>query len=183
MKSKLFLLSFALWALTFIIRLSIHIEPVANGNTQGNPNNVVEKIIKSADNNDNVKTFELIFKNNIKSCFINVFGGVFMSVATVVNLLLNGFASADVFRTIYDSGFSITSILKTTLPHSFEFLGFWLSGMIGFMISWQLIRFMKGKEAFSKPLLRQMGILLGVMTVIILCAAFIEAYVSINIMK
>jgi stage II sporulation protein M len=183
MKSKLFLLSFALWALTFIIRLSIHIEPVANGNLQGNQSKVVERIIKSVDNGDNSTTFELIFTNNIKGCLINVLGGVLLSVATVINLLINGFAAADVFRTAYDSGVPLVLILKTTLPHSFELVGFWLSGMIGFMITWQLIRFMKGKEAFPSHVITELCVLLSVMTILIISAAYVEAFISINMMK
>lgn len=136
-----------MWALTFFFRLFIHVEPISNDSIRGKSNAVVEKIIKSADNNDKTATFELILTNNLKGCLINVFGGVLLSVATVGNLLVNGFAAADVFRNAYDSGFPLTSILKTTLPHSFELLGFWLSGMIGFMITWQLIRFMKGKKS------------------------------------
>lgn len=172
-----------MWALTFFFRLFIHVEPISNDSIRGKSNAVVEKIIKSADNNDKTATFELILTNNLKGCLINVFGGVLLSVATVGNLLVNGFAAADVFRNAYDSGFPLTSILKTTLPHSFELLGFWLSGMIGFMITWQLIRFMKGKKAFSSHVIKQMCILLSIMAILIIGAAYVEAFISINMMK
>lgn len=75
----------------------IHVEPISNDSIRGKSNAVVEKIIKSADNNDKTATFELILTNNLKGCLINVFGGVLLSVATVGNLLVNGFAAADVF--------------------------------------------------------------------------------------
>lgn len=71
MKSKLFFLSFALWALTFFFRLFIHVEPISNDSIRGKSNAVVEKIIKSADNNDKTATFELILTNNLKGCLIN----------------------------------------------------------------------------------------------------------------
>ncbi|WP_297828601.1 stage II sporulation protein M [uncultured Methanobrevibacter sp.] len=183
MKSKLFLLSFALWTVPFLLRLSVYIEPVANDKIGTNTNSVVERVVKSIDNSDNTTTFSLIFENNIKGCFLNVFGGVLLSVGTVVNLMFNGFAAADVFRSSYDAGFPLTSILKTTLPHSFELVGFWLSGAIGFMITWQFVRFMRGKEAFSRLILKQIGLLLCVMTVLILGAAYVEAYISVNILK
>ncbi|MCF0191188.1 MAG: stage II sporulation protein M [Marinilabiliaceae bacterium] len=182
MKQIFFFLSFALWTLSFIIRLSVHIEPVVNDNG-GRTNKVVENIIEAADNNDDVRTFELIFINNIKGCAINVLGGVLLSVATIVNLLINGLAAADVFRSTCDAGFSLSTMLKATLPHSFELVGFWLSGTVGFMITWQMIRFMTGKEAFSMLVLKQMGTLLFVTVIIILCAAYVEAYISMNIMK
>lgn len=97
--------------------------------------------------------------------------------------MINGYASADVFRSIYDSGFPLTSILKTTLPHSFELIGFWLSGTIGFMVTWQLIQFMKGHQSFSTKILKQLGLLICIMFVLILGAAYVEAYISANILK
>lgn len=84
MNSKLFLLSLALWAVPFLLRLSVHIEPVANDKINTNTNSVVERIVKSIDNNDNTTTFSLIFKNNIKGCLLNVFGGVLLSVGLAV---------------------------------------------------------------------------------------------------
>jgi uncharacterized membrane protein SpoIIM required for sporulation len=41
----------------------------------------------------------------------------------------------------YKEGLCVKSILKVTLPHSFEFIGFWLSGAIGFYIAWNIILF------------------------------------------
>jgi hypothetical protein len=41
---------------------------------------------------------------------------------------------------------SIISILKVTLPHSFELIGFWLSGAIGFCIAWNIVQFIRGKK-------------------------------------
>lgn len=114
MKSKLFFLSFALWALTFFFRLFIHVEPISNDSIRGKSNAVVEKIIKSADNNDKTATFELILTNNLKGCLINVFGGVLLSVATVGNLLVNGFVS----------GVGV-SMIKTSVPASMTPLGWY----------------------------------------------------------
>ena len=51
------------------------------------------------------------------------------------------------------------------------------------MITWQFVRFMRGKEAFSPLVLKQIGLLVCVMTVLILGAAYVEAYISVNILK
>jgi len=183
MKLKFFLLSFAIWLVPFIIRLSVHIEPSVNENHEANTNIVVENILKSIDEHNADTTFALIFKNNMKSCLINILAGVLFSVGTVVNLLINGFASANVFRSVYDLGFPLTSILKTTLPHSFELIGFWLSGTVGFMITWQVVRFMRGKEAFSANIIKQIGVLVLIIVVLILGAAYVEANISVNIIQ
>lgn len=61
----------------FVIRLSVHIEPMQSDNVDMNTNNVVDNIIKSIDAHNNSTTFELIFMNNIKGCLINVLGAYF----------------------------------------------------------------------------------------------------------
>ena len=45
----------------------------------------------------------MIFKNNILGCAINIAGGVFLGLGTIINLFINGFASADIFKNVYDS--------------------------------------------------------------------------------
>lgn len=107
-------------------------------------------------------------------------GGVFLGLGTVVNLMINGFYSADVFVTSYHSGLSIRQILNVTLPHSFELIGFWLSGAIGFYIAWNFILFFRSKESFTALFCKKTGIGVAVVFVIILVAAYVEAYISVN---
>lgn len=124
------------------------------------------------------KTFVFIFKNNIKGCIFNIIGGFVLGIATIMNLVLNGFFSADIFASSYSAGMPLYRILETTLPHSFELLGFWLLGATGLYIAWNVILFIRGKESFSSHFYKRVGIEFIVVFVIILTAAYVEAYIS-----
>jgi uncharacterized membrane protein SpoIIM required for sporulation len=180
-----FAISFLCWLFPFVLRiLFVNIPEIGTGQTKfQNPDNqnIVNDIIQSLDTNDNGKTFSLIFSNNIKGCIINIVGGVLLGLGTFINLLFNGFFSADIFVSSYKAGISTESILKVTLPHSFELIGFWLSGAIGFYITWNIMRFMRGKEAFTNHFYKQVGIYSIVICFIILAAACVESYTLVNI--
>jgi uncharacterized membrane protein SpoIIM required for sporulation len=176
------LFAISLWLLPFLIRILFVETPVHINTIEEPKKTVVTKIVDAVGSNDHKAAFLLIFKNNIRGCVINIAGGMLLGLATLFNLVINGFATADVFVSSYQTGFSIENILKTTLPHSFELLGFWLSGAIGFSIAWKLIQFMKGREnSFTLSFIKQIGIGTAIVFLIMLCAAYVESYVSLNI--
>jgi uncharacterized membrane protein SpoIIM required for sporulation len=129
---------------------------------------------------DHKSVFLLIFKNNLKGCLVNIFGGIMLGLGTLMNLIYNGFFSADVFKSSFDAGLSLSEILKVTLPHSFELIGFWLSGAIGFYIAWHLLQLMRGKESLPKGFYKTVGTGAALVFVIIFVAAYVEAYISVN---
>ena len=154
-RNKLFVLSFLLWLIPFCARIPMNIS-YENVSSLGSTNNSALSILYEAlEDSSSDEAFLLVFKNNIKSCLINVCGGVSLGVCTIVNLAYNGFATSDMFVVSYQSGFSLSDILKTTLPHSFELIGFWLSGAMGLMIAYRLLLFMKGRENISRDFLKQ----------------------------
>lgn len=182
-RNKLFVLSFLLWLIPFCARIPMNIsyENVPNRN---NVNNSALSILYEAlEDSSSDEAFLLVFKNNIKSCMINVCGGVSLGVCTIVNLAYNGFATSDMFVVSYQSGFSLSDILKTTLPHSFELIGFWLSGAMGLMIAYRLLLFMRGREDISRDFLKQMCIMAFIVFVTTLCAAYVETHISVNMVK
>jgi len=182
-RNKLFVLSFLLWLIPFCARIPMNIsyENVPNRN---NVNNSALSILYEAlEDSSSDEAFLLVFKNNIKSCLINVCGGVSLGVCTIVNLAYNGFATSDMFVVSYQSGFSLSDILKTTLPHSFELIGFWLSGAMGLMIAYRLLLFMRGREDISRDFLKQMCIMAFIVFVTTLCAAYVETHISVNMLK
>jgi uncharacterized membrane protein SpoIIM required for sporulation len=129
---------------------------------------------------NNFEAFKLIFLNNSKGCLINIAGGFLFGFGTVINLAVNGFFLSDIFVSSYYNGVSIASILKVTLPHSIELVGFWLSGAIGFYIVWIMIKSIKDNS--FPPLKSYLKLVYLIITteLIILVAAFIEAYISVN---
>jgi uncharacterized membrane protein SpoIIM required for sporulation len=143
--------------------------------------NSMTKVMQLLNENDKYGAFIEIFKNNLTGCMLNIIGGVLLGLGTVFNLLFNGFFSADIFMSSYKAGMNIISILKVTLPHSFELIGFWLSGAIGFYITWNIIQIMKGKDNFPNHFYKQVGIGFLIVFFFILSAAYIEAYISTSV--
>ncbi len=120
----LIVIAFILWLVPFLIRLFF-----INTDTSIETNRLQEKGIRNSQTVDNLvnslndnnkrKTFIIIFENNITGCIINVLGGTLLGLGTIVNLIINGFASSDVIVYSYNSGLSVREITHATLPHSF----------------------------------------------------------------
>ena len=139
---------------------------------------VVNTVIEALRKNDNKSAFVIIFQNNLKNCILNILGGVMLGIGTFINIIFNGFVTGNVFDSYYNIEQNIDIILKTTLPHSFELIGFWLSGAIGFYIAWLIICFMRGKENFTPKACIRIGIYSGIVFLIILSAAYVEAFIT-----
>ena len=167
-----------LWIITFVLRFFIDDNSINNNFSEQNIPSVILEISESLSINNKKKFFFILLLNNLKVCLYNIVGGVMLGLGTLVTLLINGFIVADTFIGIYKSGMPITDILNHTLPHSFEIIGVWLSGAIGFYIAWNIILFIRGKESFTSLAKIVYGRLL---LLIILVAAFVEAYISTRI--
>jgi uncharacterized membrane protein SpoIIM required for sporulation len=115
-----------------------------------------------------------IFKNNMIVSFKNMLlGALSFGLFSIIYTFYNGFcfglvsgASSHVL--------SLSEILGSTLPHSFEFIGIVLYGNIGFLIS---VYAFTHKQILTKKTLLWMFI---IATMIILFAAIIENYVSMS---
>lgn len=179
-----FIVSIILWSLPFVIRLfflqlpEVHIE--SSKLQPSGTNQVVSEIFQSVKSNDRWNAFYLIFKNNLNGCVLNILGGVLLGLGTVFNLLINGFYTADVFATTYHSGVSLQKIVTSTLPHSIELIGFWLSGAIGFYIAKLIVDLMREKAVDYLKALKTIGVSTFISFTIILIAAWIEAFISIQ---
>ena len=179
-----FAIAFLCWLLPFLLRIffietpEIHFE--SSEERQLELPYAMERVIQLLSDNDRRGAFIAIFKNNLKGCILNIAGGVLLGLGTLFNLSFNGFIFADILVSSYESGLSIPTMLQVTLPHSFELIGFWLSGAIGFYIAWNIIRFMRGKELMDN-FYKTIGISSLIVVVIILAAAYVEAFISTNI--
>jgi uncharacterized membrane protein SpoIIM required for sporulation len=177
-----YIVSFACWLLPFAVRVFFvelpEISPEQLEQLPKEQHNAAQEVILLLSTGNKDGAFWAIFKNNLKGCIINIAGGVFFGLGTLFNLMFNGFFSADAFASSYQSGLSIETILKVTLPHSFELIGFWLSGAIGFYIAWNIMQFMRGKGTFTRHFYKRTGIYSLAVFLIILAAAYVEAYIS-----
>lgn len=176
------LLAFALWFLPFMLRiLVVEMPQIDTDKLQQLPNvenKAVQETLQHLSDGNKQAAFVSIFTNNIKGCILNILGGVFLGLGTLISLAFNGFVLADVMVSIHSTGMSIHDILRTTLPHSFELIGTWLSGGIGFYIAWLIICFMQGKESFTPKTCKLIGMYSIVVFLIILSAAYVEAFIT-----
>jgi len=172
-------LSFLFWVLPFVLRLFLINEVKIEDDTDVKGLKVVSDITECLLKNDRWSAFCLIFSNNLKVCIVNIAGGAMFGIVTLINLVVNGFITADTFATIHNNGMEVSKILKYTLPHSFELIGIWLSGAIGFYIAKVVFDYMKGTELPTSHSFKFIGKCFICVVIIILVAAFIEAYVSI----
>lgn len=174
------LLSFLLFSIPFVLRIYYIEVPVIKNYAEPKNIGIVGEIVSFGQKNNTWSVFRLIFINNLKGCIINIIGGIMLGTSTVYNLIINGFLIADTFDIIHKNGMGVSLILKYTLPHCFELLGFWLSGAIGFSIAKLLIDFMKGKDLPNSNYFNFLAKCIVATVLIILSAAFVEAYVSIH---
>ena len=175
------LVSIICWLIPFVFRVSSRktIDVNLSHNTSViNPHAVVNEILDAHSKDNNKTVFFLICKNNQKNCILNIAGGVILGIGTILNLMFNGFVFADVVVGAYKSGLSIDAILRVTLPHSFELVGVWLSGAIGFYVAWNIFQFMCGKGEFDTRFYKKVGKYYIITFFIILTSAYVEAYIS-----
>lgn len=179
-----FITAFLFWLLPAIVRLcAIDIPEIATSHTTTfEINSPANKTLYFLYNKDKYSAFITILKNNMQGCILNVLGGGLLGIGTLFNLSLNGFCFADVCCRTYKIGMSITNIFALTLPHSFELIGFWISGGIGLYIAWNIISFMHTNRMPTFKFYKNIGINLLIIFIIILSAAYIETYVSINML-
>lgn len=178
---KFYLASILLWLIPFIGRLLMGEQDLSQMPEM--PNVLMQSMNDAYIKNDSYTMFLIIAKNNLYGCATNILGGILLSIPTIANLVINGFASSDMFETIHSNGMSIHDILKMTLPHSIELIGFWMSGAIGFMISFRLLKMMKDQIDFNIKSFGKLLTMCSAVFVIIVVAAYIEAYVSMYIIK
>jgi uncharacterized membrane protein SpoIIM required for sporulation len=180
------IVSFACWLLPFAIRIffveipEITLEQLYQQTKTKVQHNVIQETTQLLSARDRHGAFMLIFKNNMKGCILNIVGGALLGLGTLFNLMFNGFFSADMFTSSYEAGLSISAILKVTLPHSFELIGFWLSGALGLRIAWNVLQSMRGRGGFTIGFYKQLGGGVVVIFSIIFAAAYVEAYISIS---
>lgn len=180
MRNKFFILSLLVWLIPFCGRIPLDISCNIQAGANNDVKNSVTTIYKALQASSSDEAFVLVFKNNMKGCIINICGGVSLGVCTIGNLAFNGFVTSDMFMNSYEAGYPVSCIVRTTLPHSFELIGFWLSGAIGFMIAYQLILFMKGSAGNMIQFAKRVSVLTTVVFLIMLCAAYVETHISVN---
>ena len=121
--------------------------------------------------------FKIILVNNLKSCMINIIGGPFsLGASTLINLWMNGIIIG------YPIGHTDEmALLLYVIPHGIlELFGFIISGAAGFKIPYEIIRYLAGKkeQILTKEDIKEYLTLSLISIILIVIAAFVEAYVT-----
>jgi len=161
---------------------------------------MVENFRERVESGDIKLTIESIFFNNFSVAMMIYFGAIFLGLITTIILITNG-----LFIGYFATSLPLDIFLIFTLPHGiFEIPGIIIAGAAGFcMISFipyflKDIIFYKKNEwgeianlqnriiiSFNKHFIKlsQSLILFGIATILLILAAFIEVYITINLAK
>lgn len=118
----------------------------------------------------------LVIYSNLKCIAFNAFGFVSLGFTTFLNLLFNGFVHGASIRfwTIIIGQDAWNRIL----PHSFELVGIFISGGVGFFCLSFLTKFIRGKDYKVNRWIYTSLFFTFVACIIIIIAGFIEGYIS-----
>ncbi len=127
-----------------------------------------------------------ILINNIKVILYLVLGGFTAGFLTLHNLIVNGFLVGSSLKFLVCRDLPYHVIILLTLPHGvFEIAAVIFAGAAGFKIPFEVVRYLLGRKnkVLTKEDLKEFLILSLVAIVLIIIAAWIEAYVTSDIAK
>ncbi len=177
-----FIISIFIWSIPFFVRI-LFMDSVLISQTKPSEkisSDIVSIITEKLNNGNKWSAFYLIFSNNLKVCIINILGGILLGIGTLISLFINGFYTADILSNIHNNGNSWSTIFDNTISHSFEMIGIWLSGGLGFLITKSIFNVMIKNKYPTLLFYKTIGITSLLITLIIFVAAFIESFISIN---
>ncbi|MDR2811420.1 MAG: stage II sporulation protein M [Tannerellaceae bacterium] len=137
----------------------------------------IPKTMEESLGTERKEIFQNIFINNAGVVLINFAGLFSFGLISCVNVCYNGFVVGDVIK----NGLRVLSsdtILRGILPHSFELVGYFWSALLGIETGLKLFLYVFFQKPFTcsyKKLMFELVLCILIM----LTAAFVEAYVSI----
>ena len=164
--------SFILWGTGYLIAFVLPFEDIYNSTRS-----ITHKTDIANFSSMDVENLTLrIILNNSKSILINITGFFSLGITTVLNLLFNGFMHGHSIR------YSLSCIGNETwvriLPHSFELIGLYLSGAVGFYNTSLLQKILSSRRIRFKHYLYISSFFTFVAFIIIIAAGIIEGEIS-----
>lgn len=120
-----------------------------------------------------------IISNNLECAIINILGFCFLGISTCLNLLYNGLMHGMSIRYSLSS-YGIESLYRI-IPHSFELLGLFLSGAVGFYSASCLVKVLLCKSIKHIRCIHTFVVFTILSFVIITVAGIVEVSVSFGI--
>ncbi len=133
--------------------------------------------------NNNIITLTTysILIQNLKVCFLLLLGSITFGTSTLQNLVYNGYNIGYTIAGALKFGLSFSEILMLTLPHCiFEIPAIIIAGTAGFKIPYEIVRYLAGKkeQILTKEDIKEYLTLALISIILIIIAAFVEAYVT-----
>lgn len=138
------------------------------------------KEYKELINKSSFERFKYIAANNEKVLLLNYTGAFSLGLSSVVLTAFNGFTFGS-YIGVYSNHMSMDTILKYTLPHSFELVAIIFSGGEGLFIGISLILCLLGYKKIKDINFREIAFHFMFCTVIIILAAFVEVYITMSL--
>jgi uncharacterized membrane protein SpoIIM required for sporulation len=134
----------------------------------------------------NYKNFEnpeisFFARNNIYVIFLILSGSLLFGATTLVNLIYIGMNLGLAVILSLRCGMSIIEILCLTVPHAIlEIPAIIIAGAAGFKIPYEILRYLAGKkeQILTQEDIREYLTLALISIILIVIAAFVEAYVT-----
>ena len=125
--------------------------------------------------------FRFLLLSNLEVWFImTILGPLTLGSLTLVNLILNSIHFGYLLKLVVFKG-DLHSFLIIVLPHGiFEIPAIIIAGAAGFKIPYEIIRYLAGKkeQILTKEDIREYLTLALISIILIVIAAFVEAYIT-----
>jgi len=128
-------------------------------------------------------SFSYVAKNNLIVILQLVLGSLSFGVTTLISLLTGGINTGYI---IAKSNLPIEIVLALTAPHGiFEIPAIIIAGAAGFKIPYEIVRYLAGRkeQILTKEDIKEYLILALISIILIVIAAFVEAYITLKIAK
>ena len=133
-----------------------------------------------------ISILQEIIKNNMILIIIMILGSVLLSIPTIINLMLNGFLFGALIAGSLRCGSLIMNVLALTVPHClFELPAMWLAGAASFKITYEILCYLNSRKHYilNSEEINDFLILFGIALLLIIIAAFVEAYFTHNLFR
>lgn len=168
------LISFFCWSIGILVSIFLPYEELYVFDCQ-------ERI---ADINNNLKSIRFsenltitIIVQNLKCIATNIFGFFSLGLTTSVNLFYNGFIHGYNIR--YSLSVDGLNTWHKILPHSFELIGLYISGAVGYYGANFLLKIVFDKNIQLRKWIITSILFTIISSIIIISAAYIESHISI----
>jgi len=126
------------------------------------------------------KSFLFFIERNGFTLFLTISGAVLFGVPTFINLVANGLITGSSISIAIQNGLDTKEIFLI-LPHGiFEIPAIIIAGAAGFKIPYEIVRYLAGKkeQILTKEDIKEYLTLALISIMLIVIAAFVEAYIT-----